>query len=244
MNSAVSRDEILRRFESWLDMALTAEPPPGGIDADLLSAIASSDGEDGAMEPGHDSYALWAATTALTQEVKLQDDTLATQPERIAEEVRTAYRERERDLQRETERRCRKEALNALIDLHDRMERGLESVRKSEVEIAKGAQAAWLARAFSRRIREQAVGTILALIKGYELALERLDQTLDEFNAREIRCVGELFDPRRMNAIDREETSNVPEGRVIEVYRSGYEWNGEVFRAAQVKVSAPKVERP
>jgi len=131
-----------------------------------------------------------------------------------------------------------------LIDLRDRMERGLESVLKGEAEIAKGAQAGWLARAFSRRFREQTAATIAALIKGYELALERLDQTLDEFNASEISCVGEMFDPRWMNAIDREETSEVPEGRVIEVYRSGYEWNGEVFRAAQVKVSAPKVQRP
>jgi molecular chaperone GrpE (heat shock protein) len=40
-----------------------------------------------------------------------------------------------------------------------------------------------------------------------------------------------------MNAIDRQASSAVPEGTVIEVYRSGYEWNGEVFRPAQVKVS-------
>ena len=73
--------------------------------------------------------------------------------------------------------------------------------------------------------------------KGYELGLERLDQNLEEFNAREISCEGQAFDPRRMNAIDRQESIAVPEGTVIEVYRSGYEWNGEVFRPAQVKVS-------
>ncbi len=134
--------------------------------------------------------------------------------------------------------------MNALIDLRDRMERGLESVRQGELEIAKGARAGSLASVFSGRFRQQTSSTIAALKKGYELASERLDQTLDEFNVREIRCVGEPFDPRRMNAIDRQETGEVPEGRVMEVYRSGYEWNGEVFRAAQVKVSAPKVERP
>jgi len=75
------------------------------------------------------------------------------------------------------------------------------------------------------------------LRKGYELGLDRLDQTLEEFNTREIPCEGQAFDPRRMNAIDRLESSAVPEGTVIEVYRSGYEWNGEVFRPAQVKVS-------
>ena len=76
-----------------------------------------------------------------------------------------------------------------------------------------------------------------ALVRGYELGIERLDQTLDEFNAREIRCQGESFDPRRMNAIDSEESATVAPDTVIEVYRSGYEWDGEVFRPAQVKVS-------
>jgi molecular chaperone GrpE len=75
------------------------------------------------------------------------------------------------------------------------------------------------------------------LIRGYELGIERLDQTLDDFNAREIRCQGESFDPRRMNAIESEESAAVPAGTVLEVYRSGYEWNDEVFRPAQVKVS-------
>ena len=74
-------------------------------------------------------------------------------------------------------------------------------------------------------------------MRGYELGMERLDQTLGEFNAREIRCAGASFDPRRMNAIESEESAAVPAGTVLEVYRSGYEWNGEVFRPAQVKVS-------
>jgi molecular chaperone GrpE len=157
------------------------------------------------------------------------NDTLGSQASRMAE--------RERDLLRETERRCRKEILGVLIDLRDRLGRGLESVRASEGEIAKAARRGWRARLFSRP-NENAAGTMLAALKkGYEMGLERLDQTLEEFNARQIPCAGQAFDPRRMNAIDRQASSAVPEGTVIEVYRSGYEWNGEVFRPAQVKVS-------
>jgi molecular chaperone GrpE len=40
-----------------------------------------------------------------------------------------------------------------------------------------------------------------------------------------------------MTAVDIEETGSVPEGTVVEVYRNGYEWNGEVYRTAQVKVA-------
>jgi molecular chaperone GrpE len=79
------------------------------------------------------------------------------------------------------------------------------------------------------------------LTTGYELGLARLDQTLDELNVRAIQCEGQPFDPRTMNAVDREESSAVPEGTVLEVYRRGYEWSGEVFRPAQVKVAcAPR----
>ena len=247
---SLNRDEIVRRFEIWLDSALAAEPPPGGIDAELLASVmANSEEGHSASEPRTtaadcDSYTLWAAMTALTQEVKLQgrafkelSEGLGGQPGLIAEEVRAASREREREVRREAERHCRKQALEALIDLRDRLGRGLESVRKGEAEIARSGSVAWPARWFVRPLRNQTAGTLSALIRGYELGLERVDQALEESNAREIRCQGEMFDARRMNAIDREASSGVAEGTVLEVYRSGYEWNGEVFRSAQVKVA-------
>src|SRR5580704_6509554 len=245
MTAQMTRDEILRRLEQLLDSVWADEAPPAGIDPEILSAVTGAGETEAETEADRrcDSYSLWAAVTALTQEVKLQgraflelNRTLEAQTSRMLEEVRAAYAERERNLQREAERRCRREALSALIDLRDRLGRGRESARAREVEAQKAAGAGWLKRVFSRPDRN-AVETIDALVRGYELGVQRLDQTLDEFQAREIRCEGEAFDPRRMNAIDSEESSAVAEGVVLEVYRSGYEWNGEVFRPAQVKVS-------
>ena len=235
----MSREEILRRFEEWLDGAMAAEEPPRGVGAEILAAIAGG-GEGEAPPAPTDAYSLWAAMTALTQEVKLQgrsfkdlSDTLDAQAGRMAE--------RERDLRRETERRCRNDALGVLIDLRDRLVRGLESVRASAGEISSAAPQGWHARIFPRLFsqagQDAAEETLAALTKGYEMGLDRLDQTLEEYDAREIACEGQAFDPRLMSAIDRQESSAVPEGTVIEVYRSGYEWNGEVFRPAQVKVS-------
>lgn len=240
----MSRDEIVRRFEEWLDRTLAGEEPPRGVEAEILAAIAADSGEQD-RPAAATTYSLWAAMTALTQEVKLQgrsfkelNDTLGAQASRMAE--------RERDLPREAERRCRKEVLGILIDLRDRLGRGLESVEATENQIAEPARRGWLGRIFSRADGEggDAGQTLAALKKGYEMALDRLDQTLAEFDAREIPCQGQAFDPRRMNAVDRQESTAVPEGTVIEVYRSGYEWNGEVFRPAQVKVScAPAWQR-
>jgi molecular chaperone GrpE len=229
----VTRDEILRRLEAWVDSALATEEPPRGIDAEILSALSAPGNGDNRA----DSYALWSAMTALTQEVKLQgrafkelNDTLGAETNRAVEEVRAACQERERDLERDAHRRCRKEALNVLIDMRDRLARGVESARP-----AAPLHVGWLDRMLGRRPVPDP--RVEALIKGYELTLDRLDQALADYNAREITCAGLAFDPRRMNAVDREESSAVPEGTVLEVYRSGYEWNGEVFRPAQVKVA-------
>jgi molecular chaperone GrpE (heat shock protein) len=245
MTTGTDRGEIVRRFEALLDSALAGEDPPAGIDAEILQSVLNDNGNSGvdsAASRGCDSYALWAAMTALTQEIKLQgrafqelNRTLAAQPEKIAEELRTVYAERENAQRRETERRCRKDVLGALIDLRDRLGRGRESVREAENAAAK--RGGWFVRTFSRRAAGAKADAMGALIRGYELGIERLDQTLDEFDAREIRCQGECFDPRRMNAIDSEESATVAPDTVLEVYRNGYEWEGDVFRPAQVKVS-------
>jgi hypothetical protein len=254
MTLGTDREEIVRRFEALLDAALASENPPAGIDVDILESVLNDSPDQAAKDEDNaracDSYALWAAMTALTQEIKLQgrafqelNRTLTAQTEKIADELRAVYAERERALRRETERRSRRDVLGALIDLRDRLVRGRESARVREEEIAAADRAGWLPRmlrkAFSRQPAGAAADAVGALIRGYELGMERLDQTLDEFNVREIRCQGETFDPRRMNAIDSEESATAAPGTVLEVYRSGYEWDGEVFRPAQVKVSRP-----
>jgi GrpE len=261
MTIAMEREEIVRRFEGLLDSALAGEDPPAGIDAGILESVLrdSARPDPSSVRPNDematsrqcDSYALWAAMTALTQEIKLQgrafqelNSTLAAQTEKIAGELRAVYAERERTVRGETERRCRRDILGALIDLRDGLGRGRESVRAREREIATASGAGWFAKTFSRKVADATGDAVGALVRGYELGIERLDQTLDEFNAREIRCEGERFDPRRMNAIDSAESAAAAPDTVLEVYRSGYEWNGEVFRPAQVKVSRAAAGTP
>ena len=63
------------------------------------------------------------------------------------------------------------------------------------------------------------------------------DEALEQFGVREIRCEGQRFDPRLMQAVDVEVAQDMEDGAVLEVYRPGYTWNGEVLRPAQVKVA-------
>ncbi len=246
----MNRDEILRAFEAWLDGVLAREEPPTGIDADILSALAPEHVRaDITSDQHHHAYGLWAAMTTLTHEVKLQgrafkelNSTLGAHAGRIADEMRAVYREREREVRRDVERQSQRQLLAAMVDLRERLGRGLQSVREAEITSERSAARPWLAR-FARQPRAGVPEMLAALTRGYELAMEHLDQTLDDFHVHRIRCEGQPFDPRRMNAVDKEVSSAVPEGTVLDVYKSGYEWNGEVFRPAQVKVAcAPAVE--
>ena len=236
----MSREEILRRFEDLLDSALAAEEPPHGIDAEILALA----GQEPETTETSDAYALWSATTALTQEIKLQGrafkdltDAINLQSSRSTAEVEAVFRERERGIQRDAERRARKQILSGLIDLRDRLVRGRESAAAAWSRVTEGSSRGWFARLLRESPADPAQQTIAAVVKGYELALERLDQMLGEFDAREIACKGRPFEPRTMNVVDVEESAAVPEGTVLEVYRSGYEWEGEVFVPAQVKVA-------
>ncbi len=211
------RNDILRRFEEWLDTALAEEAPPPGIPDEILTGE-----QNGAT--GHsttDLYAMWAAITTLTQEVKLQG---------------RAFKQLGDTVSRETERRNRKEMLDTLLEIRDRLLRGLESARLREVP-----EPSFLDRIFHARRRqiEHFLEVVEALRDGYRLGLESLDDLLQQFQARPIECQGKKFDPRTMSAVDIEETSDVPEGTVTLVYRTGYEWNGEVYRPAKVRVAKP-----
>ncbi len=239
----------MSRFEEWLDSALETEQPPEGIEAEILSAVTAAAAETDRVRSEASSYALWAAMTALSQEVKLQGRTfkeltaaIDSQTSRVADEISSAYRERERGIEREAERRCRKEILGSLVDLRDRMERGLQSARQSEAVVSKTSSSGWFSRLFARGGADSFGTAVAAVIRGYELCLERLDQTLEEFNARPIRSLGQPFDPHSMNAVEKQESDAVPEGTVLEIYRTGYEWNGAVFRSAEVKVSVQPKE--
>jgi molecular chaperone GrpE len=246
-NAAVfDREAIVRRFEAWLDDVLRREEPPEGIASELLAALESEDAQ--VPEEGTDLYSMQAAVTALTQEVKLQsrsykqlNDTLAPIAE-LGPKVEAAiggYSEVVAELREEAEREARAGILDALLEMRDRLVRGLASYKAAAI---KERSRPWLAKLLSRGTKSDAAqDAAAALEKGYTLTLDRLDEILERFHVSEISCAGRAFDTSMMSAVDTEVTERVPEGTVLEVYRAGYEWNGEVYRIAQVKVArAPR----
>ena len=210
----IDRDEILRRFEARLDAALAREDAPRGIPEELLACA-----ETGVEESTVDRYRMWAAITALTQEVKLQS---------------RSFKQLGETLGRDYEARSRKEALDGLLELRERLLRGVEAADARE----KVRPVFW-DRIFRRRWEQirHALEVVDAMNHGYRLSLKSLDDLLARFEVRPIECKGEPFDPRLMSAVDVEETLDAAEGTVLTVYRTGYEWNGAVYRPAQVRVA-------
>ncbi len=234
------RKHLLDRLEMWLNEALDEEEPPSGIAAEILSEI-----QDGVPEPTEpagnvptDLYSLWSAMTSLAQEVKLQGRAF----KQLAELASTERRSREDAIARTAEKRARGDMISVLVDLRDRLKRGAESAGASITETERAISTPWLGRLRGRRDSARAgLDAVKAILKGYLLSLERLEEVLGELGLEEIDCGGELFDPHLMKAVDIEETTSAEDGRVLEVYRSGFLWDGEIFRPAEVKVARTKL---
>ena len=237
----LDREEILRRFEAWLDGVLAAEEPPQGIAAELLASLSA----ETAAHPEDlcSLYSMWAAVTSLTQEVKLQGRSFKQLSETLGPLADLAPQLGE--MRREAQEGARREMLDVLLDLRDRLGRGLEAARGSQAKIRNAQQSNWPVRLLARHpVLRQASEGLTALVEGYRLSLERLDEVLAQSDVREIDCQGLPFDPGTMYAVDVEETDQATDGTVVEVYRAGYEWKGEVHRAAQVKVARKPTSNP
>jgi molecular chaperone GrpE len=249
--SPEARERIVRGFEAWLDRnldhVLADEQPPQGLTAELLAALENGDPlpplESEQPGSGCDLYSLWSAMTALTQEVRLQGRTFKQLNETLIQSAQSLEASAEEArIQQADARQPRKQELrlpvDVLLELRDRVERGGNTARNAAEELAPKRLprlARWLG--VGARYARHTEEILAALSHGYSLTLDSLDEALVGSGVSRIACRGQIFDPQRMTAVDIEENNSVPEGTVVEVYRNGYEWDGEVYRTAQVKVA-------
>ena len=158
---------------------------------------------------------------------------------RIADETRVERSERESELKRKARDRAHRELLGAMIEIRDRMAIGLHAASTSREKLDTKRRTGWLKRLFKTPATAQndLLDIADALRNGYRMGIERIDETLHLMSVSEIVCKGKRFDPRTMQVVDVEETGSVPEGTVLEVYRTGYVMGTEVFQPARVKVA-------
>ncbi len=84
----------------------------------------------------------------------------------------------------------------------------------------------------------------MASIKmGIEMVHNQLKSTLKDSGLQEIDALGKIFDPIWHEAVSQKETTEAPDGEVIEQARKGYKLNDRLIRPANVVVAkAPSSE--
>ena len=261
-----AKDQIMLRFEKWLDEVLAEEKPLEGIEPELLSELEAGN----SSVNKDDLYSTWSAMTALTQEVKLQgrafrelSNELKSMPglgasvEKLGEAHRGAVADargmaerahavltgHKNDLKIEARARARHDVISVLLDIRERLVIGLRSTKESQQKLDVYENPNWLKKLLHGKNPgiEHASEIISSLKKGYGLGLERLDETMQQFGVFAISCEGKPFDPKAMSAVDIEERTDVSDGTVLEVYRTGYASDTEIIQPAEVKVArAPR----
>ncbi len=79
------------------------------------------------------------------------------------------------------------------------------------------------------------------LVQGIGMVLKKLQKVMDSEGVHVIEAEGHPFDPFRHDAVMEVETSEEPDGVVVEEVRRGYMYKDRVLRASMVKVArSPK----
>jgi molecular chaperone GrpE (heat shock protein) len=179
--------------------------------------------------------------TALTQEIKLQgrafkqlsekmapfdgldstiDKLLVKHREalhdarRIADEGRADRTQRESELKLAARDRVRRELIGLIIEIRDSLNIGMRSAAQSQSKLKEYQNRSRLKDFFSNKsgVQEHQLEIVHSLKKGYQMGLDRMDESLQQLGVAEILCLGNPFDPKTMNAVDIEETDEVPDG--------------------------------
>jgi len=74
-------------------------------------------------------------------------------------------------------------------------------------------------------------------LAGIKIIYGNLHQILDDYEIKEIECLGLEFNPNNMEAVITEHDENKPTNVVLEVFTKGYTYKDKVIRPAMVKVN-------
>ena len=90
---------------------------------------------------------------------------------------------------------------------------------------------------FDRALESQDPVDATALKKGVEMVRSQFYGVLEQFGVETIEAKGKTFDPLLHEAVAVEETSEAPDGTVLEEFQRGFLIDGKVLRASKVKVA-------
>lgn len=72
---------------------------------------------------------------------------------------------------------------------------------------------------------------------GFQMILTQFKEILAENGVAPFSSAGQLFDPTKHEAVEREETDAAPEGTILQEFIKGYRCGDRIIRPARVKVA-------
>ena len=126
------------------------------------------------------------------------------------------YKKRMNKQTRDTVKWANEKLIRSLLPLVDDFERAVSATKQSQ--------------------------DIESVISGTEMLLTNFQKTLQETGVTEINTIGEQFDPRLHEAVDRVETLDHAEGTIIEELRKGYLFHDHSIRPSMVRVAVRPAE--
>lgn len=214
-----TKQALLERFQAYLDSAQPDAPETA----------------DEAAEETADLYAVFVELAGLRTEVRTESRLVKDALDQfrgVFDTLRGAQATLQRELDR-TQAEAREQGRAALrpllldvIDVRDRLQAALV--------LPAAERRPWFARL---RQRPAAAGGGEVWQEGLRMTLRRLDQVLQDRGVVAVPLVGQPFDPATARAVDTVPAGAEGEGIVVEEVRSGFLWNGQVLRTAEVIVS-------
>ncbi|WP_040549792.1 nucleotide exchange factor GrpE [Pedosphaera parvula] len=80
-------------------------------------------------------------------------------------------------------------------------------------------------------------GSVQSLQTGVNMILQQLKNALAESGLEEVDATGKTFDPNLHEAISQQDSTEVPEGQVLQQLRKGYKLRERLIRPASVMVA-------
>jgi molecular chaperone GrpE len=209
------KQALLSRFRAYLDTAEDEQTPPDD------------------PEETTDLYSVLVEMAGLRSEVRTESrlvkealdqfrgvfDTLQASHATVQQEL-----DRARAEARDQGHAALRPLLLDVIDVRDRLEAALK--------LAAAVRPRWTDRLLRRNGSAGA-----AWQEGLRMMLRRLDQMLLDRGVVAASLAGRPFDPRRARVVATSPIGSMAEGVVIEEVRTGFLWNDQVLRTAEVIVS-------
>jgi molecular chaperone GrpE len=212
------KQSLVEQFRAHLDTLDDDTELEMMADAD---AIADAD-----VDTGTDLHSLYIEMAALRSEVRTESRLVKDTLDLVRDVVARTETERARVAELEREAALLKPLLIDLIEVRDRLAAGVA------VQSPETAAAPWY-----RRLLRGTDTTADAWREGLRMTLGRFDRVLRERGVVPIGLAGKPFDPRLARAVGTMADAGLENGIVVQEVRSGFLWEGELLRPADVVVN-------